>query len=93
MNMEFEWDENKEAINFRKHGVRFTEATEAFDDENAVELFDDTHSDDEVRFQIVGATNSRLLFVAYTERSGKTRIISAREADAKEVNIYHEHNR
>lgn len=91
--MEFEWDDEKEAINIRKHGVSFSEAMQAFEDENAVELYDVAHSDDEIRFQILGAANRRLLFVAFTERSSKTRIISAREAESKEVKIYHEQNR
>lgn len=91
--MEFEWDDEKEAINIRKHGVSFSEAKQAFEDENAVELYDVAHSDDEIRFQILGAANRRLLFVAFTERSSKTRIISAREAESKEVKIYHEQNR
>jgi len=73
--------------------VSFSEAEEAFDDENAVELFDDIHSADEIRFQLIGASPSRLLFVAFTERSGKTRIISARDAETGEVKIYHEYNR
>lgn len=38
--MEFEWDPNKAAENLRKHDVSFVEATEAFFDENAVDLFD-----------------------------------------------------
>jgi uncharacterized DUF497 family protein len=43
--MEFKWDENKERINIRKHGVTFNEAQEAFEDENAIDDYDDSHSD------------------------------------------------
>ena len=42
--MEFEWDENKEEINIRKHGVNFNEAQEAFYDENAIDDYDEFHS-------------------------------------------------
>jgi uncharacterized DUF497 family protein len=43
--MEFEWDPRKAAENYRKHGIRFEEAQEAFFDPNAVEIYDDKHSD------------------------------------------------
>jgi len=33
--LRFEWDERKNALNRRKHGVRFEEARTAFPDENA----------------------------------------------------------
>ncbi|MBA3634604.1 MAG: BrnT family toxin [Acidobacteria bacterium] len=91
--MEFEWDENKNAENFKKHGVSFEEAEKAFEDENAVELFDELNSDTEIRFQIIALSSKRLLFVAFTVRKEIIRIISARKADAKQVKIYNEYNR
>jgi uncharacterized DUF497 family protein len=91
--MEFEWDENKNAENFKKHGVSFEEAEKAFEDENAVELFDELNSDTEIRFQIIALSSKRLLFVAFTVRKEIVRIISARKADAKQVKIYNEYNR
>ncbi|HMS43916.1 MAG TPA: BrnT family toxin [Pyrinomonadaceae bacterium] len=90
--MEFEWDKEKAKANFKKHGVNFEEAALAFYDENAVELFDELNSDAEIRFQIVGISNIRLLFVSYTERDEKIRIISARTANAKHIKIYNEQN-
>lgn len=92
--MEFEWDENKAKLNERLHGVTFEEAEPAFQDENAVELFDELNSDEEVRFQIIALSPVRLLFVAFTMRGKQTiRIISARKADAKQTKIYNEYNR
>lgn len=91
--MEFEWDENKNAENFQKHGVRFEEAEKAFEDENAVELYDELNSDEEIRYQIIALSPRRLLFVAFTVREEKIRIISARKAVAKQVKIYNEYNR
>ncbi len=91
--MEFEWNENKNAENFKKHGVSFEEAENAFEDENAVELFDELNSDTEIRFQIIALSSKRLLFVAFTVRKEIVRIISARNADAKQVKIYNEYNR
>ncbi len=90
--MEFEWDAEKAKANFNKHGVSFEEASLAFFDDNAVELFDEKNSEEEIRYQIIGISNTRLLFVAYTERSEKIRIISARKANAKQIGFYNEQN-
>ncbi len=88
--MEFEWDKEKAESNERKHGVSFEEAAFAFFDENAVELFDDLNSEDEIRYQLIGISETRLIFVAYTTRNEKIRIISARKANAKQTKIYDE---
>ncbi len=90
--MEFEWDKEKAAANFKKHDVSFEEAALAFFDENAVELFDEMNSEDEIRYQLIGISSTRLIFVAYTERNEKIRIISARKANARHIRIYNEQN-
>lgn len=90
--MEFEWNREKAAANFKKHGVSFEEAALAFFDENAVELFDETNSENEIRYQIIGISDTRLIFVVYTARNEKIRIISARKANAKHIKIYNEQN-
>jgi uncharacterized DUF497 family protein len=43
----FEWDEKKNALNKKKHGVSFEEAQTVFVDENALLIHDPDHSDDE----------------------------------------------
>ena len=91
--MEFEWDEAKNAENFQKHRVKFEEAAKAFADENAVELFDELNSESEIRFQIIAFSPARLLFVSFTIREEKIRIISARKADAKQTKTYNEYKR
>jgi len=91
--MEFEWHKEKAVANFKKHEVSFEEAALAFFDENAVELFDEMNSEDEIRYQLIGISNTRLLFVAYTVRSEKIRIISARKANARQIEIYDEQNK
>ena len=92
--MEFEWDEDKNVENFKKHGVSFEEAKKAFEDENAVELFDEMNSESEIRFQIIALSPARLLFVAFTIREEeKIRVISARKANAKQTKIYNEYKR
>ncbi len=91
--MEFEWDPRKAAANFKKHGVSFDEASLAFFDPNAVELFAELDSDNEIRFQLIGISSIRLLFVAYTLRHEKIRIITARKANARQVKYYNEQKR
>ncbi len=90
--MEFEWDKEKANENLKKHGVSFEEAALAFFDENAVELFDELNSEAEIRYQLVGISITRLIFVAYKERNEKIRIISARKASAKQIRFYNEQN-
>jgi len=91
--MEFEWDEEKAKLNAQKHGVTFEETELAFYDENAVILFDDTNSAEEIRYQLIALSPNRLLFVSYTERFERIRIISARKANARHTRIYNEFNK
>lgn len=91
--MEFEWDPDKAIGNFEKHGVGFDEAALAFLDPNAVEFFDELNSEEEIRFQLVGISKVRLLFVGYTVRGDRIRIITARKANAKQTKYYNEQNR
>lgn len=91
--MEFDWDPRKAIANREKHGVSFDEAVLAFFDPNAIELFDDLHSNDEVRFQLVGISSVMLLFVGYTVRDDKIRIVTARKANPRQVRYYNEQNR
>jgi uncharacterized protein len=82
--MEFEWDDEKAVSNLEKHGVSFAEAMTVFADPLESTIPDPDHSREEARFLSLGASNAnRLLVVAYTERGGKTRLISAREATPK----------
>ncbi len=89
--MQFDWDPNKAALNEQWHEVSFDEACAAFDDDRAVVLVDDAHSQREQRFNLIGAAGLRLLFVVYTERKNGTviQLISAREAEAEEREIYY----
>lgn len=52
--MDFEWDDQKDEINLRKHGVTFAEAATAFDDPLAITYFDPDHSQEESRFLTIG---------------------------------------
>lgn len=92
----FEWDEEKEKANFRKHKVTFAEAETVFTDELLVTFPDEIHSDEEERFISIGMSEiNRLLLVVHTEivkTSGNItiRIISCRKATPLERKTYEE---
>ena len=91
--LKFDWDENKNKRNIRKHGVSFEEAIEVFYDPDALCLDDDKHSDIEDRFIMLGMSfDKRILFVCHCFRENETviRIISARKASRKEIIQYFE---
>jgi uncharacterized DUF497 family protein len=85
----FEWDDQKAVENLAKHGVSFGEATEVFYDPNALEDYDTEHSVEEARFNIIGLSSRRMLYVVYAERAADlVRIISARKANRAQQEIY-----
>ena len=89
--MEFEWDEDKAEINFKKHGVSFHEAATVFGDALAITFDDPEHSVGEYRYITFGLSQfNRLLVVSHTERENKMRIISARRMTKRERKIYEE---
>jgi uncharacterized DUF497 family protein len=89
MNLSFEWDPDKARSNLARHGVSFEEAATVFDDP-LVELdLDPDHSRGERRYRALGHSSAeRLLVVAYTERGGAVRLISARSAARPERRTY-----
>jgi uncharacterized DUF497 family protein len=77
----FEWYPPKAQSNLEKHKVSFEEASTIFGDKNILELPDREHSETELRFIGVGRSDrDRLLFVNFTVRGDRVRIISARQA-------------
>ena len=87
-NLIFEWDEEKNRINKRKHHISFETAEKVFADENRIEWFDEEHSDEEDRYITLGMVND-ILHVVYTERGVAIRLISARRADKDERRKYY----
>lgn len=87
----FEWDEEKERINIRKHGISFQTAKYVFADEGCIEWYDEEHSDCEDRYKALGKVG-KILLVVFTERGDSTRIISARLATAEERRRYWDGN-
>jgi hypothetical protein len=92
MALEFEWDASKARLNARKHRVTFAEGLSVFRDPLA-RLFDDPeHSGAERRELIIGhSADLRLLVVAFVERAGRIRLISARPATTREREDYEQH--
>jgi uncharacterized DUF497 family protein len=87
--MEFEWDRKKAAANATKHGVTFEEAVEVFSDDHSSTVRDPDHSIGEERFVIFGkARAEQYLVVAFAERNGRIRIISARPMTPRERRAY-----
>ena len=86
---QFEWDRDKADANRRKHGVTFEEASTVFDDPNAWVEYDQSHSQDEDRWLVIGLSSRlRLLTVCYTKRNEKIRLISAHRATKAETHRY-----
>jgi len=86
---DFEWDNNKNNTNKIKHKVDFADAIQVFFDGNRITKLDNRHHYGEERYQVIGLSNERILFVVYTERLMNTiRVISARKANKKERAAY-----
>ena len=87
--LKFVWDSEKAEKNYKKHKIRFENATHVFFDDFKIDEFDEIHSDDEDRYKIIGKVG-KILVVIYTERGDFIRIISARYADRDEEVEYYE---
>ena len=89
---EFEWDDVKAARNEANHGVTFVMARVVFQDPFALDWRDDRQVYGETRYSTVGMVEGRLIYVAYTMRDERIRVISARGAEPHERRRYHEDN-
>ena len=90
--MDFEWDDAKADSNYKKHGIRFSEAVTIWLDDSALETTDPEHSHDEERWmRLEISRKANLLVVFYCEKieGERVRIISARPATKAESNQYH----
>lgn len=73
----FEWDENKNKLNQKKHTISFEEAQYAFSDSNRIIARDLEHSGSEERFYCFGKIDESIVTVRFTYRNNKIRIIGA----------------
>lgn len=73
----FDWDEKKNSINIRKHGVSFQDAQKAFFDPNRIIVEDLEHSANEQRYFCLGKVDDGILTVRFIYRDGIIRIFGA----------------
>ena len=89
--MKFEWDENKNQSNFKKHGIYFKEAVEIFKSD-CFTWIDNRKNYNEVREITIGELHKNIIIImVHTNRFGIVRIISARKANQRERRKYYEH--
>ena len=84
--MKFEYDINKSLTNKQKHGIDFEEAKLLWNDDRMIEI--KTSYEDEERFVNIGKITPKIYAVITTYRKENIRIISARRARKKEIEIY-----
>jgi uncharacterized DUF497 family protein len=77
MKINFKWDESKNKINQKKHGVDFKFAQLAFFDEQRILAIDSEHGDKEERYYCFGKAGDGILTVRFTYRDDRIRIIGA----------------
>jgi uncharacterized DUF497 family protein len=94
--LQFDWDPDKRARNFAKHGVAFDDAIAVFRDPLALTRPDDDHDGNEERWVTLGAgRGGRLFLVVHTHRQVNdelaiVRMISARFPTKREIRDYEE---
>jgi len=85
----FEWDDKNIDKNWIKHQVSNSECEEVFFNVPLLLADDKKHSQHEKRYYVLGHTNaSRWLFIAFSVRENKIRVISARDMNQKEERKY-----
>ena len=85
--MEFEFDPKKSASNKKKHGIDFVEAQGLWEDPDLIEI--PAKTTDEPRYLVIGRIEEQQYWSGIiTYRGKKTRIISVRPSNRKEVEIY-----
>ncbi len=85
----FDWDDANAHKNWKRHQVTPEEAEDIFFHEPLVVRSDIRHSGSEKRYYALGRTaNGRGVFVAFTIRRKLIRVISARDMNRNEMEIY-----
>lgn len=86
--MQFEWDEGKNRINIRKHGIDFSDAIDVFN-HPVLTALDSREDYGEERWVALGLMKAMMAVVVYVECNGPViRIISARKATKHEAKRY-----
>lgn len=85
----FDWDEGNRNKNRLKHNVEASECETVFYNQPLLLNEDKAHSQIEQRFQALGMTSEgRKLFIIFTIRGTKIRVISARDQNQIERSVY-----
>ena len=86
---EFDWDEGNRNKNWKKHKINSRECEQVFFNKPLIISPDNKHSEVETKFYVLGKTSlERKVFIVFTTRGNKIRIISARDMNRKEKQIY-----
>ena len=86
--MKYEWDEAKNRLNIRKHGIDFKDVIAMFE-YPMVTFLDQRRAYREDRWVGIGMLRTMIAVAVFVERHGDTiRIISARKAKSHEEDIY-----
>lgn len=86
---ELQWDTRTAAVNRRRHGIDFADATAALEDDRALTVQDEIGLVDEPRTLTLGRDAlGRVVVVAFARRGRRIRLISARPATSAERRQY-----
>ena len=87
----FGWDEGNLLKNWERHRVSTSECEQVFFSRPLVAGLDETHSKQETRYYALGVTDAgRRLFIVFTVRHKKIRVISARDMNRRERKVFEE---
>jgi len=86
--MKYVWNEDKNRLNIKQHGIAFKDAVKIFEGET-IEQEDNRFNYGEVRIYAIGVINGLEIAVIYTDTdNNERRIISARRAEPHERRYY-----
>ncbi len=89
----FDWDAGNQQKSWAKHRVDYRECEELFFNKPLLLHEDKSHSGHEARYYALGATNTgRPIFLVFTIRGRKLRVISARDQSRRERRDYEKAN-
>ncbi len=89
----FEWDKWNTDKSYKKHGITPNQTEEVFLDDKVKIQKDLKHQQQEERFIAIGkTTEDKILFVVFTIRKDKIRVISGRNANKREKEVYQKVN-
>lgn len=75
--MNFEWDEDKREDVLEKHGIDILDAALIFENEGALEIYEDPRYAGEKRFTAIGVNDGVWYCVTYVDRDDVRRLVTA----------------